>query len=139
MSTTGIEAILQEKLRPIAHSPWPIWMSSALFMSTAGLKSAGLPPLYQRIGFPFIFVGAGYVLSTGDKRNGSGISTAWSATYLFLNGRNALRARTPSALALTAAATATLSLYGTEYFYLNRNDQVEAVSYKTSPYSQRRL
>jgi hypothetical protein len=44
-------------------------------MSTAGLKSAGLPPLYQRIGFPFIFLGAGYVLSTGDKRNGSGIST----------------------------------------------------------------
>lgn len=52
-------------------------------MSTAGLKSAGLPPLYQRIGFPFIFLGAGYVLSTGDKRNGSGIATGTLAPYMF--------------------------------------------------------
>ncbi|CUA67818.1 hypothetical protein RSOLAG22IIIB_03247 [Rhizoctonia solani] len=137
MSTPSFEETLQKKLRPIAHSPWPIWISGAIFMSTAGLKSAGLPPLYQRIGFPFIFLGAGYVLSTGDKRNGSGISTAWSATYLFLNGRTALRTRSPSALMLTAAATTTLGIYGTEYFYLNRNDPVEAVSYKPSPYSQR--
>ncbi|KAB5592071.1 hypothetical protein CTheo_4453 [Ceratobasidium theobromae] len=60
---------------PFSVSRWPIWASGVLFMSTAGLKIPGLPPLYQRIGFPFIFLGAGYVLSTGDERNGSGIST----------------------------------------------------------------
>lgn len=109
-------------------------------MSTAGLKCTGLPPLYQRIGFPFIFLGAGYVLSTGDKRNGSGIPTACSATYLFLNGRNALRARIPASLALTVAAAVTLDLYGSEYFYFNRNDPVEeTVPYKHSPYARRVL
>lgn len=109
-------------------------------MSTEGLKSAGLPPRYQRIGFLFISLGAGRVLSTGDKRNGSGVSTetAWSATYLVLNGRNALRARTPASLALAAAATATLGLYGSEHLYFNRNDPVEeTISYKPYPYARR--
>ncbi|QRV88111.1 hypothetical protein RhiJN_16129 [Ceratobasidium sp. AG-Ba] len=126
-----------EKIRPLAHSAWPIWASGVIFMSTAGLKSAGLPPLYQRIGFPFIFLGAGYVLNTGDKYNGSGIATAWSATYLFLNGRNALRARTPASLMLAVTAASTLSLYGSEYFYFNRNDAVEeVVPYKRSAYGR---
>jgi len=136
--TSEVEISIQRYVRPAAHSPWPIWTSGILFMSTAGIKSAGLPPLYQRIGFPFIFLGAGYVLSTGDKRNGSGIATAWSATYLFLNGRNALRAKTPASLGLTAAATAMLALYGSEYFYFNRNDPIEEVTpYKPSPYARR--
>ena len=33
------------------------------------------PPFVLRIGFGAIFAGAGYVLSTGDSRNGSGIVT----------------------------------------------------------------
>lgn len=33
------------------------------------------PPLMQRLGFGAIFAGAGYVVSTGDVYNGTGIST----------------------------------------------------------------
>ena len=33
------------------------------------------PPLMQRLGFGVIFAGAGYVTSTGDIYNGTGIST----------------------------------------------------------------
>jgi len=33
------------------------------------------PPFVLRVGFGAIFSGAGYVLSTGDSKNGSGIAT----------------------------------------------------------------
>jgi hypothetical protein len=33
------------------------------------------PPFVLRIGFGAIFAGAGYVLASGDSRNGSGIAT----------------------------------------------------------------
>ncbi|KAH9947190.1 hypothetical protein B0H21DRAFT_739992 [Amylocystis lapponica] len=70
----------------------------------------------------FIFAGAGYVLSAGDARNGSGISTAWSLTYLFLNLRKSLMPpRSPVSLALTGATVASSVLYGSEYFLLQGN------------------
>jgi hypothetical protein len=33
------------------------------------------PPFVLRVGFGAVFAGAGYVLSTGDSENGSGIAT----------------------------------------------------------------
>ena len=40
------------------------------------------PPLVLRIGFGTIFAGAGYVLASGDSRNGSGIATGNDISYL---------------------------------------------------------
>ena len=34
-----------------------------------------MPPFLHRIGFSFVFGGAGYAIHTGDVRNGSGIAT----------------------------------------------------------------
>ncbi|KLO08644.1 hypothetical protein SCHPADRAFT_602194 [Schizopora paradoxa] len=108
--------------RPYSHSPWPAWTVSSLFLSASILPSRifpNLPPFPQRIGFSAIMYGAGYVLSTGDARNGSGITTAWSLIYLFWNGRRSLVApRNPVSICLTTATVACASLYGTEYFFL---------------------
>ncbi|OSX59610.1 hypothetical protein POSPLADRAFT_1151133, partial [Postia placenta MAD-698-R-SB12] len=83
-----------------------------------------LPPLMHRVGFGAIFAGAGYVVSCGDTRNGSGITTAWSLTYLFLNLRKSLlTARHPLSLVLTAATLASSTVYGSEYFLLQEKDE----------------
>jgi len=76
-----------------------------------------IAPFIHRVGFAFVFGGAGYAISTGDVRNGSGIATAWSLTYLFLNLRKSLKApRNPLSLAMSGGAMACAGIYGTEYF-----------------------
>jgi len=78
-----------------------------------------------RIGFGAIFAGAGYVLSTGDSRNGSGIVTAWSLSYFVLEQfslglqRSLRLPRSRLSLALSGATAATAALYGTEHFFLS--------------------
>ena len=42
---------------------------------TVFTKGAYMPPFLHRIGFSFVFGGAGYAIHTGDVRNGSGIAT----------------------------------------------------------------
>lgn len=44
------------------------------------------PPLMQRLGFGAIFAGAGYVVSTGDVYNGTGISTGmyWALSESYI-------------------------------------------------------
>lgn len=75
--------------------PWPVSVRLSLVSYRSDAKSErqtvlasafippssrkGLPPFVHRFGFAGIFAGAGYVLSTGDSRNGSGISTGQSA------------------------------------------------------------
>ena len=60
-------------------SSYPLSLSRQVFAS--GVLPPRLhaqtftPPFVLRIGFGAIFAGAGYVLSTGDSRNGSGIVT----------------------------------------------------------------
>ncbi|KAH8092543.1 altered inheritance of mitochondria protein 19 [Cristinia sonorae] len=111
----------------IATSPWPVWGVSALFLASAVLPAARTPahpPIILRLGFGAIFAGAGYVLHAGDARNGSGISTAWSLTYLLLNARKALRRPFAAGpLALTGATVFSSALYGAEYFLVQDKDE----------------
>jgi len=76
----------------------------------------------MRVGFGAIFAGAGYVLASGDSRNGSGIATAWSLSYFVLEQfslglqRSVRLPRSGLSLALSGATAATAVLYGTEHF-----------------------
>ncbi|KAH9977598.1 hypothetical protein BGW80DRAFT_764977 [Lactifluus volemus] len=86
------------------------------------------PPFVLRMGFGAIFAGAGYVLASGDSRNGSGVATAWSSSYLvleqFLLGfqRSLRLPRSRLSIALSSATAATAVLYGTEHFILGDED-----------------
>ncbi|KAI0782548.1 hypothetical protein C8Q75DRAFT_811640 [Abortiporus biennis] len=113
-------AALASVIRPYSQTPWPIWSVAGIFLGSAFLPSnARRPPLMYRFGFGAVFAGAGYVLSTGDARNGSGISTAWSLMYLFLNLRSSLRRPVLfSSVLLSGATIASSALYGSEYFLL---------------------
>ncbi|KZT33665.1 hypothetical protein SISSUDRAFT_393936 [Sistotremastrum suecicum HHB10207 ss-3] len=106
--------------RKWAHSSWPAWLLSGTFLGSTAIAPRGppsLPPLVFRLGFSFIFAGAGYVTSTGDIRNGNGITTAWSLIYLFLNARNSLRRPWhPVGLGLTVATSLCAGIYGENYF-----------------------
>ncbi|KAF4575405.1 hypothetical protein EYR40_004855 [Pleurotus pulmonarius] len=100
-----------------------MYLLSSLFGVSALLPpglfrpQANIPNFLFRAGFSAIYGGAGYVLSTGDTRNGCGISTAWCIAYLMLNARKTLTApRHPLGLLLTGSVTACTALYGTEYF-----------------------
>ncbi|KZS89213.1 hypothetical protein SISNIDRAFT_489428 [Sistotremastrum niveocremeum HHB9708] len=99
---------------------WPAWLLSGTFLGSTAIAPRGppsLPPLVFRLGFSFIFAGAGYVTSTGDIRNGNGITTAWSLIYLFLNARNSLRRPWhPVGLGLTVATSLCAGIYGENYF-----------------------
>jgi len=76
-----------------------------------------IAPFLHRVGFMAAFGTAGYAISAGDVRNGSGIATAWSLTYLFLNLRRSLKApRNALSLAMAGGAAACAGIYGTEYF-----------------------
>jgi hypothetical protein len=102
------------------------------------------PPFVLRMGFGAIFAGAGYVLASGDSRNGSGIATgnptskhtaptltltaAWSSSYLVLEQftlgfqRSLRLPRSRLSIALSSAAAATAVLYGIEYFIFGDED-----------------
>ncbi|EJD01730.1 uncharacterized protein FOMMEDRAFT_142261 [Fomitiporia mediterranea MF3/22] len=113
-------------VRPYSQSPWPAWSLASLFLASSALppgRFPKLPPFPQRAGFSLIMYGAGYVLSTGDSLNGSGISTAWSLTYLFWNARRSFTTlRSPVSMVLTGATAICAGLYGTEYFILQDKD-----------------
>ncbi|KIJ13335.1 hypothetical protein PAXINDRAFT_81523 [Paxillus involutus ATCC 200175] len=109
--------------QPYARSKAPALALSSLFAVSAFLPPTLLrpnvyfPPYLHRVGFSVVFGGAAYVLSTGDERNGSGITTAWSLTYLLLHLRKSIRApRHPLTLAMSGGAAGCAALYGTEYF-----------------------
>ncbi|KIK96095.1 hypothetical protein PAXRUDRAFT_32603 [Paxillus rubicundulus Ve08.2h10] len=109
--------------RPYARSKAPALALSSLFAVSAFLPptllrpNAYFPPYLHRVGFSVIFGGAAYVLSTEDVRNGSGITTAWSLTYLVLHLKKSLGApRHPLTLAMSGGAAGCAALYGTEYF-----------------------
>ncbi|KAI5999835.1 hypothetical protein F5J12DRAFT_269378 [Pisolithus orientalis] len=109
--------------QPAAQSKIPALTTSVLFAASALVPPAALgqnvylPPYLHRVGFSFIFGGVAYVFSTGDHRNGSGIATAWSLTYLFLHLRKSLKTpRHPLTLAMAGGAAGCAALYGTEYF-----------------------
>ncbi|EGN94946.1 hypothetical protein SERLA73DRAFT_142956 [Serpula lacrymans var. lacrymans S7.3] len=110
-------------LQPYARSKGPALTLSTLFALSAAVPhtvlrpSVYFPQYVQRVGFSLVFGGAAYVLATGDSRNGSGIVTAWSLTYLFLHLRRSIKPpHHPLTLAMTGGATVCAGLYGTEYF-----------------------
>ncbi|KAG1811618.1 hypothetical protein EV424DRAFT_1349556 [Suillus variegatus] len=94
-----------------------LFAASAVVPSTVVRPNVYFPPYLHRVGFSLVFGGAAYVLAAGDARNGSGIATAWSLTYLFLHLRRSLRPPFyPITLAMTTGTAACAALYGTEYF-----------------------
>ncbi|KAG2351460.1 hypothetical protein BDR07DRAFT_1444165 [Suillus spraguei] len=94
-----------------------LFAASAVVPSTVVRPNVHFPPYLHRVGFSLVFGGAAYVLAAGDARNGSGIATAWSLTYLFLHLRQSLKLPFyPTTLAMTAGTAACAALYGTEYF-----------------------
>ncbi|CAL1699869.1 unnamed protein product [Somion occarium] len=107
-----------------AITRWPMWTVAGIFLASSIVPPNPLrPPLMYRLGFGAIFSGAGYVISTGDVYNGTGIATAWSLTYLFLNLRKSLKPPLSGlSLALSGAALASSTLYGAEYFLLQEKD-----------------
>ncbi|KIJ57280.1 hypothetical protein M422DRAFT_23339 [Sphaerobolus stellatus SS14] len=124
---------LGKLLLPYSHSPWPAWSLSGLFMGTSmlGLSNPALPPFALRFGFGLIFAGAGYIVSTGDVENGSGVASSWTGSYFVINAlRKEFRKmkgavvpevrpwqRPPLVLALNGATFLTMALYGAEYFW----------------------
>ncbi|RKP07884.1 hypothetical protein THASP1DRAFT_30296 [Thamnocephalis sphaerospora] len=68
--------------------------------------------MFQLTGFTAAFGIAGYAIQQGDSDNGAGIATAWSLTYLFLNGRQALRTMRPAPLLLVGLTLGNLAAYG---------------------------
>ncbi|CAL1699868.1 unnamed protein product [Somion occarium] len=115
---------IADVIRPYSQSPWPMWTVAGIFLASSIVPPNPLrPPLMYRLGFGAIFSGAGYVISTGDVYNGTGIATAWSLTYLFLNLRKSLKPPLSGlSLALSGAALASSTLYGAEYFLLQEKD-----------------
>ncbi|KAL0950387.1 hypothetical protein HGRIS_010347 [Hohenbuehelia grisea] len=117
------DSAMFSRFRPYAQSKEPMMLLSSMFGISALLPpalfrpQANIPAFIYRAGFSAIYGGAAYVLSTGDARNGSGISTAWCIAYLMMNMRQTLKApRHPLGLLLTGSVTACTALYGTEYF-----------------------
>ncbi|KAG2068993.1 hypothetical protein BDR04DRAFT_1078721 [Suillus decipiens] len=105
----------RSKFSPLAISP--CFAASAVVPSTVVRPNVHFPPYLHRVGFSLVFGGAAYVLAAGDARNGSGIATAWSLTYLFLHLRRSLKPPFyPITLAMTAGTAACAALCGTEYF-----------------------
>ncbi|KAH9994132.1 hypothetical protein BJV74DRAFT_884256 [Russula compacta] len=100
-----------------------LFLASSLFPPSLHAQTF-TPPFVLRMGFGAIFAGAGYVLASGDSRNGSGIATAWSLSYFVLEQfslglqRSLRLPRSGLALTLSGATTATAMLYGMEHFVL---------------------
>ena len=72
----------------LIDSPPSLWFKKKVLASSAIPPNAfkNLPPFPQRAGFSLIMFGAGYVTSTGDVSNGSGISTGKLPPPLFFSG-----------------------------------------------------
>ncbi|KIJ69728.1 hypothetical protein HYDPIDRAFT_104343 [Hydnomerulius pinastri MD-312] len=123
LSTSAKASGTFSHFQPYARSKAPAVALSSLFAASVFVPpnllrpNVYFPPYLHRVGFSVIFGGAAYVLSCGDERNGSGITTAWSLTYLALHLKKSLKApRHPLTLAMSGGAAGCAALYGTEYF-----------------------
>ncbi|GAA5851009.1 hypothetical protein JCM5353_007179 [Sporobolomyces roseus] len=102
----------------IAENPQAAWTTSALLLAAVPLcvkAPIGFPHLVQLPLFATIFGGSGYMVKAGDPINGSGTTTAWSLTYLFLHAKNAIVSRRPGPIALVTGVAAQAGCYG--YYY----------------------
>lgn len=128
------EKALADAVYPLSHSPRPAWALASLFAFTAVLPARRfphMPNIFWRLGFTWVFAGSGYMLSTGDIRNGSGTTTGSALIYLFYHMRTSLRApRSGPSVLLTAATSSIAAIYGSEYFRFRRFDDDEAYDVK---------
>ncbi|PIA17705.1 hypothetical protein COEREDRAFT_40416 [Coemansia reversa NRRL 1564] len=111
-------AILQ-----ISKSPYPALILSAI--NLAALTKArklvrGYPSVIQCTAYSGIFAASAYALKSDDWVNGSGITSIWSAVWLFFNARNALKSRLPAPIAMTAVIASIGSIYGYRYSTIGR-------------------
>ncbi|GAA5994831.1 hypothetical protein JCM5350_000905 [Sporobolomyces pararoseus] len=102
----------------IAESPNASWLTSGLLLSAVPFcvkRAVGFPHLVQLPLFAAIFGGSGYMIQAGDPINGSGTTTAWSLTYLFLHAKKAFVSKRPGPIALAGAVGLQAATYG--YYY----------------------
>ncbi|GAA6008613.1 hypothetical protein JCM11491_003369 [Sporobolomyces phaffii] len=102
----------------IAEKPVASWMTSGVLLSAVPFcvkRATGFPHLVQLPLFAAIFGGSGYMIQAGDPINGSGTTTAWSLTYLFLHAKNAIVSKRPGPIALATAVGLQAGTYG--YYY----------------------
>ncbi|KZP21632.1 hypothetical protein FIBSPDRAFT_788223 [Athelia psychrophila] len=111
------------QVRPYSQSQYPAYALSSLFAISTLIPYTVLPrhthiaPFLQRVAFAAVFGGSGYAIASGDVRNGSGIASAWSLTYLFLHLRQSFKSpRNPLSILMAGGAAASAGIYGTEYF-----------------------
>ncbi|GAA5832840.1 hypothetical protein JCM3766R1_007063 [Sporobolomyces carnicolor] len=102
----------------VAETPNAAWLTSGLLLAAVPFcvkRAVGFPHLVQLPLFAAIFGGSGYMIQAGDAINGSGTTTAWSLTYLFLHGKKALVSKRPGPVALASAVGLQAATYG--YYY----------------------
>ncbi|KXN74542.1 hypothetical protein CONCODRAFT_67405 [Conidiobolus coronatus NRRL 28638] len=112
-------------LDKIAETPYPALITSlACFAATpfatyrGAAIIAGMPSRFQTVGFGSIFAGVGYISSTGDVYNSTGIATAWSLTYCILNLKQTVftSPRHILPMALTSTVVTQGIIYGQRYY-----------------------
>ncbi|KAH7105076.1 hypothetical protein BKA62DRAFT_435837 [Auriculariales sp. MPI-PUGE-AT-0066] len=122
----SLEARIRDVVYPLSHSPRPSWTLASAFALSAVLpvtRFPHMPNIFWRLGFTWVFAGTGYMISTGDIRNGSGTTTGCALIYLFYNARDSLRRpRSGPSVLLTAATVGIAGIYGSEYFKFRRFD-----------------
>ncbi|KAG0055353.1 hypothetical protein BGZ83_008873 [Gryganskiella cystojenkinii] len=99
----------------LASSPYPEWSLSALCAASipaAARLSPAMPHFGVMMGFSAIFAGSGYMKYMKDPENGSGTTTAWCLTYLFLNLKRTLRQPKPMPSLLVAGVMTNLVISG---------------------------
>ncbi|ORZ07099.1 hypothetical protein BCR42DRAFT_360633, partial [Absidia repens] len=115
MTSSSSEPAATTLIDKQANSPLSIWSLSALSLATVPLsarKAPGMPSVIQSLLFSAIYGGAGYVTFVGDHENGAGIATAWCLSWSFLNARTALQSCKPVPLAMVAATSWNILVYG---------------------------
>ncbi|ORY90880.1 hypothetical protein BCR35DRAFT_349785 [Leucosporidium creatinivorum] len=111
-------------LSQVVETPYTPWTTSALLLGAVPFcvkNAAGFPHLVQLPLFSLIFGVGGYMTQSGDALNGSGTTTAWSLTYLFLHGKKALISKRPVPIALASVVAAQAATFG--YYYSNGESQ----------------
>ncbi|KAF9925330.1 hypothetical protein FBU30_004920 [Linnemannia zychae] len=105
----------QSTMYKLAASPYPDWCLSALCAASipaASKLSPGMPHFGIMMGFSAIWAGSGYMKYAGDAENGSGTTTAWCLTYLFLNLKRTIQQPKPLPSLLIAGVMTNLVISG---------------------------
>ncbi|KAF9086224.1 hypothetical protein BGX29_008183 [Mortierella sp. GBA35] len=114
-SSSSAREYQHSTLYKLAASPYPEWSLSALCAASipaAARLSPAMPHFGIMMGFSAIWAGSGYMKYMKDAENGSGTTTAWCLTYLFLNLRRTIRQPKPMPSLLVAGVMTNLVISG---------------------------